>query len=683
MINFQLNFFYSSFSRQVFSAGNQTPRSRGNYTRAPMRQENFHQVLSSLLCLFVFCSVSFFSPTTGRAGERITEFNSVVDVLESGQLVVEETITVVSEKERIRHGIYRDFPTDYIDSSGKNHIVDFSVVSVERDNREESFHTKKTGNGVRVYMGSKNVLLPSGVHTYTLRYKTDRQIGFFDDHDELYWNVTGNGWIFPIKQASVTISIPAPGGIRNFEMYTGAAGARDSYGKLVRQSSDSITLATTAPLPPQSGFTVVVSWPKGLVKNPGALQRFLWSFRDSLFLILAVLGTILLFVYYFINWQRVGRDPKPGTIIPRFKPPADLSPAAARYVLKMSYDKKALAALLVNMAVKGVVKIEQQKKEYTLFLLTRETARLSPGEQVVRNALFGGSKKIRLVRKNNESIQKAIVGLQKILRRDVANIYFKLNRTVLIPGIILTIGIIICVVLASQDVSAAATITLWITMWSVGVTLLFYQMIEKWRAALRRGSGILPKLSALIVTLFFLPFFGGWCLGASVLYKSVPLPGIFIFCFLFILTIAFAYLIKAFTIPGRKILDELEGLKMYLTLAEKDRLNLLNPPEKTPELFEKLLPWALVLDVEQQWCDQFSEIFTRMNKQEHSHYQPMWYSSSYGFTANSFSSSLGDTLASTISASSVAPGSSSGFSSGGGGGGFSGGGGGGGGGGGW
>ena len=669
MMNFLFPVFYFSFPRQVFGAQILFHRVREKYTRELRDHENFHQLLSPLLCLLVFCSVSLFFPASGQARERITAFNSVVDVLGSGQLVVEETITVVSENEQIRHGIYRDFPTDYIDSSGKKHIVDFSVVSVERDTFEESFHTKKTGNGVRVYMGSKNVLVPPGVHTYTLRYKTDRQIGFFDDHDELYWNVTGNHWIFPIEQASVTISIPAPGGIRKFEMFTGAVGSRDSYGKLVRQSSDSITLATTAPLPPQSGFTVVVSWPKGLVKNPGALQRFLWSFRDSLFLILAALGTILLFVYYFINWQRVGRDPKPGTVIPRFKPPADVSPAAARYVLKMSYDKKALAALLVNMAVKGVIRIEQKKHEYTLFLLTRKTDGLSPGEQVVRNALFGSSKKIRLVRKNNKSIQKAIVGLQKVLRRDLANIYFKLNRTVLIPGIILTIAIIICVVLASQNVTEAATITLWITMWSAGVTLLSFQMIEKWRAALRRGSGLSPKLSALVITLFFLPFFGGWCLGASVLYKTVPLPGVFIFCFLFILNIAFAYLLKAFTIPGRKILDELEGLKMYLTLAEKDRLNLLNPPEKTPELFEKLLPWALVLDVEQQWCDQFAEIFTRMNNQVHSHYQPMWYSSSHGFTANSFSSSLGDTLASTISASSVAPGSSSGFSSGGGGGG--------------
>lgn len=139
----------------------------------------------------------------------------------------------------------------------------------------------------------------------------------------------------------------------------------------------------------------------------------------------------------------------------------------------------------------------------------------------------------------------------------------------------------------------------------------------------------------------------------------------------------FYNLLKAPTTIGRKVMDELEGLKLFLSVAEKDRLNVLNPPDKTPALFERFLPWALALGVEQQWCEQFSEILKEMGRDEG--YAPLWYNSSSNFSSQSFASSLGNTLSATISSSSRAPGSSSGS----GGGGSSGGGGGGGGGGGW
>jgi uncharacterized membrane protein len=142
----------------------------------------------------------------------------------------------------------------------------------------------------------------------------------------------------------------------------------------------------------------------------------------------------------------------------------------------------------------------------------------------------------------------------------------------------------------------------------------------------------------------------------------------------------FYHLLKAPTFAGRKIMDQIEGFKLYLSVAEKERLNLLNPPEKTPALFEKYLPYALALDVENAWSEQFSEVLARAGT-EAQPYTPVWYSGSSwdGFHTSRFTDSLGSSFASAISSSSSAPGSSSGS----GGGGSSGGGGGGGGGSGW
>ena len=112
-------------------------------------------------------------------------------------MTVVETITVNSTGNVIKRGIYREFPTRYKDRHGNNYVVDFSVNEVLRDGKPESYHLEGLSNGTRVYIGRKEVFLNPGTYTYTIRYSTNRQLGFFKDHDELYWNVTGNGWSFP------------------------------------------------------------------------------------------------------------------------------------------------------------------------------------------------------------------------------------------------------------------------------------------------------------------------------------------------------------------------------------------------------------------------------------------------------------------------------------------------------
>ena len=138
-------------------------------------------------------------PLVAVSDERILEFHSDVRVFADGMIEVTETIKVRAEGRQIRRGIYRDFPVDYEDRLGNEYRMRLEPIAVLRNGDRESFHTVRSGRDVRTYFGRSDRFIDRGVHTYTFRYRVDRMIGFFDEHDELYWNVTGNGWAFPIE----------------------------------------------------------------------------------------------------------------------------------------------------------------------------------------------------------------------------------------------------------------------------------------------------------------------------------------------------------------------------------------------------------------------------------------------------------------------------------------------------
>ena len=210
--------------------------------------------------------------------------------------------------------------------------------------------------------------------------------------------------------------------------------------------------------------------------------------------------------------------------------------------------------------------------------------------------------------------------------------------------------------------------------------MLGLKVVNGWRLALGSGGvNVMGSAGAIGVTLFALPFFAGEVFGLMAFSSAVsPFAAITLVVIVFINAI-FYHLLKAPTLMGRKLMDRIEGFKLYLSVAEKERLNMLNPPEKTPELFEKYLPYALALDVENEWSEQFATVLAE--SAVGGRYRPSWYSGNSWRTngIRGITSSLGSSLPGAISSSATAPGSSSGS----GGGGSSGGGGGGGGGGGW
>ena len=621
------------------------------------------------------------APAQVLAAERIVSFHADIDVQADGGMNVIETITIRAEGRDIKRGIYRDLPTTYSDAAGRRISVAYTHIGVLRDGRPEPHHETGLGNGIRIYIGDKNHFLETGQYTYTLSYRTDRQLGFFDDHDELYWNVTGNGWRFPIDGASAGVRLPStvPGAEMVLEAYTGPAGAKGQDFEASLDFGSIAQFRTTRRLAGGEGLTIVVSWPKGHVVEPSARQRLDWFLEDNAALVAGAAGLGLLLFYYAVSWSRVGRDPQPGIVIPRYTPPKGYSPSSMRYVRRMGYDEKGFSSALINLAVKGRLIIHDDDGDYVLEEVPGATGNLAAGESALLRRLFAEGGSLKLERKNHKRIKSAIRAHSQSLEADYEKRYFKSNASYTVLGVVISVLALAAVVIMSPSIpemAIAGFMVVWLSGWTFGVLALSRAVTMAWRNI----NGIVGTTGAVVITLFALPFFGGEIMGVVFLAKAAGVAVVVILITLIFVNWFFYELMKAPTRLGRKLLDKVDGFRDYLVVAEKDELRFKHPPEKTPELFERYLPYALALDVEEVWGDKFSEVIARAQS-DGSYRQPNWYhgSSWRSHSVGSFASSLGSTLASTVSSSSTAPGSSSGS----GGGGSSGGGGGGGGGGGW
>ena len=621
-----------------------------------------------------------------RAMERITDFSSEVRVAQTGALTVTENISVDVEGIRIRHGIFRDFPTTYT-KDGRRIRVGFDVLSVTLDGHEEPYSVAAIEEGERVKIGDPNTLLPSGPHRFTLTYATDRQIGFFDGYDELYWNVTGNFWAFPIERAEALIELPNGARIIRSSAYTGATGSRAQNARSESAAQSSIRFATTMPLQAEEGLTVAVAFSKGAVLPPSPAELRSEFIRDNAAAVAACAGVFLMLVYFVIVWIEHGRRPPRSTVIPLFAPPKDFSPAAVRCVYRMVYDRKAYAASVVDMAVKGFLKIAETDRVYTLRRTgkSESAANLSHGEAAIAARLFAGRDGMELKQENHTAVAESISALKTSLTNEYERAYFVTNSHWFAGGLAMLAITAGATAMLCDDPGPAVFILLWLAGWSVGTTFLIHRAWDAWTDAISGpGSRILNTISALFSTVFAAPFAAGWLFGTVVLAKAIPWPAAIALSAGGVIAYLFYHLLKHPTLLGAKIDDQIEGFKLFLTVAEKDRLEALNPPNVTPEVFEKFLPYAIALDCENQWSKKFEAEAARAGiapDTRGNYYSPGWYSGSSfdRLGSTGFADSLGASMAAAAASAATAPGSSSGSGRGG----SSGGGGGGGGGGGW
>ena len=362
------------------------------------------------LALFLFCAAAL-------ADERVLDFHSEIWISRNGTLNVTEVIVVQAEGRQIRRGILRDFPTEYRGRLGTRVRVPFEVVSVSRNGQPEPYALERLSNGVRVRIGSPDVLLRFGPHEYRIAYRTARQVGFFEQHDELYWNVNGTGWTFPFDRISAEVRLEQPVAADDLkvEAYTGPQGARGrNYQAFVQEGS--AAFRTTHALGPREGLTIVVAFPKGIVTPPGPAQRFDAWVESNPAAIAALGGLFVLTLYLVFIWRRVGRDPKAGPRFPRYHPPAGLGPGGVRWLDRMGYDSRAFAAALLGLGASGYLKIRESGGRYEL---TRTDKRPEGGElelQILNSLFLHGQTQVLFDREHSATMEKARQGFGEALK---------------------------------------------------------------------------------------------------------------------------------------------------------------------------------------------------------------------------------------------------------------------------
>jgi uncharacterized membrane protein YgcG len=554
-------------------------------------------------------------PGALSAQERIRAYDVQVQVRDDGSIDVAERITVRAEGSQIRRGIYRDVPTVYRDRYGNRVRIDLQVLGVERDGQPEPWFTERLSNGLRINTGDDDYLpaLPSEF-TFTIRYRANRQLGFFDDHDELYWNAIGTGWVFPIESSSVTIRLPQPvdPAAMGAEAYTGSQGMQGSAYTAVIPAPGLALYRLTGRLDPFEGFTVVLTFPKGIIAEPTAADRRRWFLRDNRGVLVALAGLALLLAFAARSWWRVGRDPKRGAIYARYEPPEGYTPGTLRYLQRAGYDMRCFSADLLGLAVAGHLRIEQGKGRRGMWRVQRLLGhrRTHPTQRALVDSLISSPNAwLDMHHRNATTVQAARAAHSRALESTVNPHYLIRNRR----HVWIAFGII-----ALTGVAAFAT---------------------------SGGAGV-PLIIAILLAMII------------------------------ILTV-FARLVRAPTTEGRRLLDAIDGLKMYLSVAERDHIARMDGPGRAPDLnaerYEMLLPFAVALDVEQAWTRKFTAAVGAAGVAAAT--QRMgWYSGNgRASDLSGFSKAIGSSLTSSISSASSPPGSSSGSggggSSGGGGGG--------------
>ncbi|MBI5633568.1 MAG: DUF2207 domain-containing protein [Nitrospirae bacterium] len=548
----------------------------------------------------------------------INDFDVFIAINQDSSFTVKETLTV--EFHRQRHGIYRDIPYIYTDNTGGIMKTPTDVISVtDGSGANITYRVIRQGNIIRVRIGDAKKYV-SGIQKYELFYKVENAILFFDDHDELYWNVTGNEWNAAINKARCMISLAGAKTVEHWaSCYTGRKGSRESACRNI-PGDNFIEFITKSPLHPGEGFTVAYGWDKGIVSPPGSLRKFLWSInlKQNWVFILPLFS----FFAMLLIWRRIGRDPRVReSITVMYSPPeysrVPLTPAEVGAMVDERLDPRDITASIVGLAVKGYIKIEEtkeeglifDKKDYYLKKLRDADASLTTFEQQLMVDVFG-TMPGKMISELKNIFYKNIPSLKSSLYKELARKkYFTTNP---------------------EHVRVAYTV--------IGAAVGFgtaFGLI----ALLGDAIGEVRSISAGILT-------------------GLPVLG-------------FARFMPAKTREGSAVYMQILGFQEFMNKAEKDQLERL----KDQNLFSKFFPYALALDVADNWAEAFEGIYQE---------PPDWYVSPGGmraFNPVSFNHSMNSAMSNLSTAIYSAPrgsgaGGSGSFGGGSSGGGFGGGGGG-------
>ncbi|MEM8615500.1 MAG: DUF2207 domain-containing protein [Pseudomonadota bacterium] len=508
--------------------------------------------MTAILRLIAISLAALFISVNAQAEEGINRFDVVIEVEKDGDIVVTETINVTVEGQQIRRGIFRDLPAYYRDPDreGDRLPYQYNVLSVRRDGSREPYDRSVENNAMRIRIGDPDRFLERRDHTYEIRYRVKNQVRYFDNYDEVFWNVTGNYWAFPIKSASARITLPNGAGAIQTAGYTGGQG-QTGADYTYRRDGEAHVFTTTQPLDRREGLTVAVGFEKGIVDPPSAGDRgWLWWARHGALAILAA-SFIGLLTFFYRNFNRVGRDPSKGPVFPRYEAPSGYSPAAVHHIYNRGFSgHDALIATIMDMSMKGRMSIEaseKDKKKTTLRFEDTGTAKLDAISSGLLDGLFSNRSSVKLGEKYDSKFTSAYTQFRKSVSKDYGTSYFKWNAGYTILGALASGGAVIFAIMQAHNWSGLHTLGV---LAIVVLNLVFMYLMP---APTRKGQDVRTE------------------------------------------------------IEGFKLYME-KAEKLQLNAVE---VGSEAPPPMTTERYEKFLPYAVALGVEKPWTKHFERLIPK------------------------------------------------------------------------
>lgn len=620
------------------------------------------------LCALVACTMArplrAQQPAPDWSEDQIASYVSDITVNATNTLTVFETVRILDAGTQPL-AIYRDFPTRYSDRFGNSYSVHLDVTSLERDGQPQAFHLRKLPNGFRIAMDK---LQPGrSEHIYELSYSVDREIGLFPDHDELYWNVTGNGWTLPIQKVTAIVHLPR--GIAQkailLDAYTGRPGSADTSFTASADSQGNATFNATRPLAPHEGLTIVVRWPKGFVSAPTDEQQHRYFLEDNRPTIIGLVGLGIVLAFYLLSWfvaewwrarRRVG---------PRHVPPRGLSPAVIRCFWRSQFDGKAMVANLVDLAVKKRLAIlENGAGEYILgrnkpgpSALSDSGNRRSPApptadEKLILEKVFAISDTVGFERVYRKQLGATLEALRQRVRLRIGQIYFVANSGFAIPGLLISLAVVIRCGLSVQGAQENPLLVLSAVLlpWSLACISVGELAISAWRHAFLDSYHVpAARRQAVVISAIFISLLVGMIAGLWALESAASAIVVLFLAVFAVLNFLWLFLMKSPARSGRRLMDQIEAFRAFLSEDQNSRdARILI--KITPDEFEKLLPYAIALNLEKAWGDRLASALAQTTRDGKSLYSPSWYSGAGWdpIAPSTFVTSLSNSFSSTI-----------------------------------
>lgn len=508
----------------------------------------------------VFVILVLLVPVAAFAALRINTFDSKMVLDSDGILHVEEEITV--DFYSYHHGIERWIPVSYKRSSGENITIDLDVISVMQDGAVAKYTTRRSGRNILLRIGDPDRTI-QGIHTYDITYTVNRALLFHDEYIQLYWNVTGNEWAIPIDKASARVSLPS--GIDMADVmstsYVGYYGHNTEGSEAVVDDEGSLVF-TASFLVPGQGLTIDIAVPRDQagIAAPTAWQRAMWFLDANRYAAIPILTLIAM----ILIWWKVGKDPRKATIAPRFEPPREMHPGEAGVLIDDRADMRDISAMVIGLAVKG-------------YLTIKEVDAQQKGITDKVKGIFGGSEPLdyEFVKKKDADSDLSMVETtlyqaifdsthpDKRLLSSMENEFYKV-----LPKL-------------KSDLYAGLK--------KKG----YYSSNPERTRKLYSSAGVFGLVAAVFIGAWSASLYLGLAIGISAL-----------------IVLAFSPIMPRKTKKGILVLQDLLGLSEYIQRAEVEQMEFHNAPEKSPKVFEKLLPYAIAFDLTSIWTKQFEGLMS-------------------------------------------------------------------------